>query len=129
MAETGRSIFAKVRAILNTFTEDGVQIPEADYIDMQMKAVPIIDMGHKELYDLAKIDLLKDEPTTIISIDDITEVNYKADQALAYYVAARLAPFKKKELVMFFEEKYEQLKRSCRNKAVAVVITDAYEVI
>ena len=129
MSESAISLFAKVRALLNTYTEDGVQIPEPDYIDMQEKSIPLIDMGHKELYEMARTDLFKEEPNTITTIDDITEVNYKADQAIVYYVAARLAPFKKKELVMFFEEKYEQLKRGCRNKAVAVVITDAYEVI
>jgi hypothetical protein len=126
MSESARSIFSKVRALLNTYTEDGVQIPEPDYIDMQEKAIPLIDMGHKELYEMARTDLAKEEPDTITDIEDITEVNYKADQAIVYYVAARLAPFKKKDLVTFFEDKFEQLKSTCKNKAVAVPITDAY---
>jgi len=126
MSESAINLFAKVRALLNTYTEDGVQIPEPDYIDMQEKAIPLIDMGHKELYEIARIDLLKEEPNTITTIDDITEVSYKADQAIVYYVAARLAPFKKKELVQYFEDKFEQLKRGCRNKALAISITNAY---
>jgi len=126
MSESAINLFAKARALLNTYTEDGIQIPEPDYIDMQEKAIPLIDMVHKELYEIARIDLLKEEPDTITTIDDITEVNYKADQAIVYYVAARLAPFKKKELVQYFEDKFEQLKRGCRNKVTAVLIVDAY---
>lgn len=124
--ETLSNLFKKARALLNEYTEDGVLIPEDEIIDLQEKAIPLIDMAHKELFESSKADAEQTEPTTLASISDTTEVNYKADQALVYYCAARLAPFKKKELVGFFEDKYEQLKRTCINKASFVDIIDAY---
>jgi hypothetical protein len=126
MAESVRNLFDKARALLNTYTEDGVQMPEADYADMMSKAIPLFDMAHSEIYESCRLDETKDEPDTITSINDPTEVNYKANQALVYYCAARLAPFKKKELVQYFEDKYEQLKISCKNKSTFVDITDEY---
>lgn len=124
--ETVRSLFLKARTLLNEYTEDGVLIPESEIIDLQTKSIQLADMAHKELFEHAKSDIIQEEPTTFTSIDNTTEINYKADQAIAYYIAARLAPFKKKELVNFFESKYDQLKRECVNKAVAVQIEDVY---
>ncbi|SDG47499.1 hypothetical protein [Desulfosporosinus hippei] len=126
MAETVKNLFLKARALLDELTDDGVLIPEDEVIDMQSKAVLLGDMAHKELYEQSRLDSTKDEPDTFTSIDDTTEVNYKADQAITYYIAARLAPFENKELVNFFEDKYEQLKRKSINKATEVAITDVY---
>lgn len=124
--EAVRSLFLKSRALLDELSEDGSVLPDADVIDMQLKYVLITDMGHKELYEIARSDETQEEPTTITSIDDTTEINYKADQALAYYGASRLAFFENKELVNPFEQKYEELKRKCANKAVEIAITDVY---
>jgi len=55
MAESVRSIFSKVRALLNQYTEDGVQIPEADYIDLQTKSIPLADLCQKELYKVGRL--------------------------------------------------------------------------
>lgn len=55
MAETVRSLFLKARALLNEYTEDGVLIPEAEIIDIQLKAIPIADMAQKELYKVGKL--------------------------------------------------------------------------
>jgi hypothetical protein len=53
--ETVKSLFDKARALLNIYTEDGVQIPEADYADLQAKAVPLADMAQKELYKTGRL--------------------------------------------------------------------------
>lgn len=124
--ETIRNLFLKSRALLDEYSEDGVVLPEADVIDMQKKYILITDMGHKELYEIARSDVTQEEPTTLTDIDDTTEINYKADQALVYYGASRLAFFENKELVVPFEEKFEQLKRRCVNKAVETEIEDVY---
>jgi hypothetical protein len=55
VAEIVRNLFDKARALLNNFTEDGVQIAEADYIDLLKKAVPLADMCQKELYKIGKL--------------------------------------------------------------------------
>lgn len=126
MAETVRNLFLKARTLLDEHTDDGVLIPESEVIDMQSNSVLLADMGHKELYEQSRSDLTKDEPDDITTIDDTTEVNYKADQAIVYYIAARLSPFENKELVAFFESKYEDLRRRCANKATEALITDVY---
>lgn len=126
MAVSVKNIIYRVRALIDEYTDDGTIIPESDVKDLQEKSILFADMAHKELFESSKLDETKAEPTTIISVDDVTEVNYKADQAIVYYITARLAPFENKELVNFFEEKYEQLKKECRNKAVEVPITDVY---
>lgn len=123
---TIQDLFGKVRALLNRYTEDGVQINESEYADLQAKAIPLFDMAHKELYERAKTDAEQEEPTDITTIDDETEVNYKADQAMVYYVASRLATKGNQSLVQFFEDKFEQLKRECGNKATFEDITDEY---
>ena len=126
MAETVKNLFFKARALLDEYSDDGIIIADEEVIDMQEKAILLADMAQKELYEQSQLDLTKVEPNTFTSIDNTTEVNYKADQAIVYYIAARLAPFENKELVNFFEDKYEQLKRKCSNKAVEVQITDVY---
>lgn len=55
MAETVKALFLKARALLNEYTEDGVLIPDAEIIDLQMKAVPLADMAQKELYKIGKL--------------------------------------------------------------------------
>lgn len=128
MAETVRNLFGKARALLNVYTEEGVQIPEADYSDLMAKAIPFADIANKDLFEIAKEDLTQEEPTTLTSIDDTTEVNYKADQAIVYYIAARLAVFKKKELVQFFEDEWTRLRNKCANKTTYESITDEYPI-
>lgn len=129
MAETVRNLFLKARVLLDEFTDDGVLIPEAEVADMMAKSILLCDMAHAELYEQSCIDSTKAEPDTLTLIDDVTEINYKADQAIAYYIAARLAFFENKELVSFFEQKYEQLKRMAVNKATEITTTDIYEFI
>jgi hypothetical protein len=53
--ETVRSLFDKARALLNEFTEEGVQLPEADYVDMLEKSVPLADMAQKELFKVGRL--------------------------------------------------------------------------
>jgi energy-converting hydrogenase A subunit M len=127
MAETLGALFLKIRALLNKYTEEGLLISEEEIIDLQKKAIPLIDIGHKELFESAKSNAEQEEPITLMTIDDVTQVNYKADQALVYYAAARLALFDNKELVQFFEDKFEQLKSTCKNKATFVIIENVYE--
>jgi len=126
LPETVQNLFLKARTLLDEYSDDGVIIPDAEVIDMQGKSILLCDMAHKELYEQSRLDLTKTEPDTLTAITDLTEVNYKADQAIVYYVTARLAPFENKELVVFFEDKYEQLKRKCVNKASETEILDVY---
>jgi len=44
-----KTVFYKVRALLDEYTDDGVVIPDADVADMQAKAILFADMAHKEL--------------------------------------------------------------------------------
>lgn len=127
-AETVRDLFSKARALLNVYTEDGIPKPEDDYIDLLEKAIPLIDIAHKDIYEIARLDSTKDEPNTITDIDDPTEVNYKGNQALVYYCAARLAPFKKKELVQYFEDEWLRLRARCVNKIIPEDIEDVYPI-
>lgn len=53
--ETVASIFMKVRALLDEYTDDGVFIPEDEVIDMQRKSIPLVDMAQKELYKIGKL--------------------------------------------------------------------------
>lgn len=126
MAETVKNIILKARALLDQYSDDGVVIPDDELLDFQAKSIPVVDMGHKEIYEQSQSDLTKEEPNTLAEFDDETEVNYKADQAIVYYLAARLAPYKNKELVIFFESKYEDLKRKAVNKATEVAVEDVY---
>lgn len=126
MAETVESIFDKAMALMNKYSEDGVRIPEDDIIDMKMKVIPLTDIAHKDVFEIARIDKRQEEPTTLTSYGDATQVNYKADQAIVYYVAARLAPFKKKELVQYFEDEWLRLRNNCSNKAIYEDIIDVY---
>ena len=128
MAEKLSDLFLKARALLDEYSDDGEMLHEDEVKDMQLKAIPLADMVHKELYEYCRLDEEQEEPITFTDIDDTTEVNYKADQAIVYYIAARLAPFENKELVTFFESKYEELKRECQNKATPVTIEDVYSV-
>lgn len=51
-------------------------------------------------------------PATISAITDTLQCSEVIGQAIAYYVAARLAPFENPSLVNFFESKYLELKLS-----------------
>lgn len=126
MAATIQQLFYDARALLNTYSEDGVLIAEDDVIDLQLRFIRFADMAHKELFEIARVDETQESPTTIDSLDDETEVNYKADLAITYWGAAKLAAFKKKELVQYFEDMYLAQKKLCANKAVIVTITDVY---
>lgn len=126
MAESLRSLFLKVRALLDEHNEEGIIIADEDVIELQVKSIPLFDIAHKEVYEIARLDSEVDEPTNLSTIEDLTEVNYKADQAILYYVAARLAPFENKELVQYFEDEWARLLRKCANKATEVAITDVY---
>jgi len=128
LPEIVQNLFLKARTLLDEYSDDGVIIPDAEVIDMQGKSILLCDMAHKELYEQSRIDLTKAEPDTLTAITDTTEVNYKADQAIVYYLAARLSPFENKELVNFFESKFEQLKRQCTNKATEIAVTDIYAI-
>jgi hypothetical protein len=55
MAEKVRDLFSKARALLNIYTEDGIQKPEDDYIDLMEKAVPLADMAQRELFKIGKL--------------------------------------------------------------------------
>lgn len=126
MADTILNLFLKSRALLDELTDDGVLILDSEVADMQSKYILHIDTGHKELYEMAKLEAAPDEPVTITLISHTTAVNYKADQALTYYGASLLAHFENKELVAPFRDKFESLMRKCGNKAVEVAITDVY---
>lgn len=47
---TANDIFKKVRILLDEYTEDGIEIPEADVIDLQKKTILLIDMAQRELF-------------------------------------------------------------------------------
>lgn len=129
MAETVGTLFIKVRALLDEYTDEGVVTPQADVVDMQMKFIKFADMAHKDIYRLVNTSAVLVPPeltatTNTLSINDIDA------QAIVYYGAARLAPFENKDLVTFFESKYDELKREAKNnvRAVEVDITDSYPV-
>jgi hypothetical protein len=52
----------------------------------------------------------KPVPTALTDIDDVLEIDDITAQGVAYYIAAKLAPFENKELVNFFEGKFGELK-------------------
>lgn len=52
---TAQEIFYDVRALLDEWSEDGILIPEFDVIDMQMKAIRLINMAQKELYGIGDL--------------------------------------------------------------------------
>lgn len=72
--------------------------------------------------------IYKPVPKTIASINDILEIDDITAEAITYYCAARLAPFKKKELVQFFEDKYNELKFESKTNNVncSTEIVDVY---
>jgi hypothetical protein len=72
----------------------------------------------------------KPVPADITAITDTLEIDDITAQAIVYYVAARLAPFKKKELVTFFESKYIELKieNAVDTTASSSEIIDVYSV-
>lgn len=53
--EKVRDLFDKARALLNIYTEEGIQKPVEDYIDLQEKAVPLADLAQKKLYKTGKL--------------------------------------------------------------------------
>lgn len=53
----------------------------------------------------------KPVPATVTAISQTLEVDDITAKAIAYYTAARLAPFENPSLVNFFEQKYDDLKR------------------
>jgi len=126
MAKSLSSLFDKVLVLINKYSEDGVRIPESEVIDMKMKIIPLFDTAHKDVFDSAKMVSTQTIPTDFIDIANVTEVNYLADEAIVYYGAARIAPFKKKELVTFFEDEWLRLRSRCANKASEVAIIDVY---
>lgn len=67
-------------------------------------------------------------PATLTDIEDTIALDEITAQAIAYYVAARLAPFENKELVQFFETKYQEMKFENSNDVAEAQeeIVDAY---
>lgn len=71
--------------------------------------------GYKDLYinyfyeGTVRI-VYKPVPVTITAITDTLEIDDISVQAIAYYVAARLAPFENASLVNFFEGKYTEMR-------------------
>jgi len=71
--------------------------------------------GHKDLYISYNFEgnirvVYKPVPTPLTTIDSVLEIDDITAQAVVYYIGARLAPFENKELVMFFESKFSELK-------------------
>ena len=71
--------------------------------------------GYKDLYinyfyeGTVRV-VYKPVPVTITAITDTLEIDDISVQAIAYYVAARLAPFENASLVNFFEQKYMEMR-------------------
>lgn len=126
--ETTRSLVLKARALLNKYSDGGTIIPDAELEDFLPKTIPIADMLHKELFESCKSDTSQEEPTTIESLDDATEINYKADQVMVFGLASLLATVGNQNLVQFFDDKYQRQKLTCANKAVSVQIEDVYSI-
>lgn len=55
MSTTVKSLFLKARSLLDEYSDDGVMIPDADVIDMQMKSIELADMAQKELYKTGRL--------------------------------------------------------------------------
>lgn len=71
--------------------------------------------GFRDLYVNYYFDgeirvIYKPVPTTITSLTQTLEIDDTTVNAITYYVAAKLAPFLNKELVNFFEGKFNELK-------------------
>lgn len=125
MAETVQTLFYKARALLDEYSDDGTLIPDADVADMQGKFILLADMAQKEINRVTgEVEILD----SISLITDTIQINDVDAQAIVYYGAARLAPFENKELVTFFESKYEEMKKEAKNnvKVTEADITDAY---
>ena len=54
--------------------------------------------------------IYKPVPTTITSTSQTLEIDDITANAVTYYVASKISPFENKELVNFFEGKYNELK-------------------
>ena len=72
----------------------------------------------------------KPVPITLTGIDDTLEIDDITAQAIAYYIASRLAPFENKELVQFFEDEFQALmnENSVPQPSVEEPIEDYYQV-
>lgn len=91
------SIFTKVRALLDEYTEEGVVTPDADVVDMQTKAIQFADMAQKELYAVGRMEKTfsfnnKPYPNLLGNISNFnivdfigTDQTYEAVGAKAYY--------------------------------------------
>lgn len=126
MAETVGYAFIKARGYLNQYTEDGVVIPEADIVDMKMRAILLADTAQKKIYRYARLDATKETPDKITSVDDNLEVNDLGVEAVALYIASKLAPFSNKELVNYYEEEYEHMVDEIKKPVTITDITDVY---
>lgn len=97
MPITMASIFTKVRALLDEYTEEGIVTPEADVIDLQTKAIQFADMAQKELYAVGRMEKTfsfnnKPVPNLLGNISNFnivdfigTDQTYQAVGAKAYY--------------------------------------------
>lgn len=54
--------------------------------------------------------IYKPTPVTITALTDVLEIDDITAQALAYYAAAKLAPFNNKDLTSFYQQEFERLK-------------------
>lgn len=53
-------------------------------------------------------------PTTITTINDTLQVDDITASAISYYVASKVAPYENKDLISFFENKYQELKQELK---------------
>jgi hypothetical protein len=87
------------------------EYPERQYSrDASYKWEGFKDMYVNYFFDGEIRVIYKPVPVTITALTDTLEVDDTTANAISYYVAAKLAPFENKELVNFFEQKYNELK-------------------
>ena len=69
-------------------------------------------------------------PINLTGIDDVLEVDDITAQAIAYYIASRLAPFENKDLAQPYDDEYRSIKteNSVSQPATEVPIEDYYKV-
>jgi hypothetical protein len=69
-------------------------------------------------------------PVTLTGIDDVLEIDDITAQAIAYYIASRLAPFENKDLAQPYDDEYRSIKNenTVSQPATESPIEDYYKV-
>lgn len=96
--------FRAVDSIVNEY-------PERQYAQvLTHKWEGFRDMYINYFYEGTVRVVYKPVPTTVTAMTQTLEIDDITAKAIAYYVAARLAPFENTSLVNFFEQKYMEMK-------------------